>query len=262
MDTYNQHAQRMTGTGQAAYSSTVSAASATPEPQLYYIHTDHLGTPQELTDRNGNLQWIGQYRAWGELAKASDSEGNAANVEMPLRFQGQYFDKETGLHYNRFRYYDPKVGRFTTQDPISLAGGINLYQYAPNPVQWVDPSGLHNSKITKVEDCGYDYLVELHHNDYPQTHGHINDAIDSGHPDIVTVQREDAKRNRRASLRGVPTQPGKDRDEWPMAMFREGGEGASVRYIDPSDNRGAGSVIGHMLSDIPDGTKVKFKVIT
>ena len=61
---------------------------------------------------------------------------------MPLRFQGQYFDAETGLHYNRFRYYDPQIGRFTTQDPISLAGGINLYQYAPNPVQWVDPLGL------------------------------------------------------------------------------------------------------------------------
>ena len=61
---------------------------------------------------------------------------------MPLRFQGQYFDAETGLHYNRFRYYDPQTGRFTTQDPISLAGGINLYQYAPNPVLWVDPLGL------------------------------------------------------------------------------------------------------------------------
>ena len=70
----------MTGTSQAAYSSTVPAASATPETQLYYIHTDHLGTPQELTDRDGNLQWIGQYRAWGELAKANDSEGNTANV--------------------------------------------------------------------------------------------------------------------------------------------------------------------------------------
>ncbi len=61
---------------------------------------------------------------------------------MPLRFQGQYCDAETGLHYNRFRYYDPQVGRFTTQDPISLAGGLNLYQYAPNPVHWVDSLGL------------------------------------------------------------------------------------------------------------------------
>ncbi|PWJ72511.1 UNVERIFIED_ORG: RHS repeat-associated protein [Pantoea agglomerans] len=56
--------------------------------------------------------------------------------------QGQYFDAETGLHYNRFRYYDPDAGRFVSQDPIGLAGGVNLYQYAPNPLSWVDPLGL------------------------------------------------------------------------------------------------------------------------
>ena len=109
---------------------------------MYLIHTDHLGTPQELTDGDGTLQWAGQYRAWGELQKATDGQSNAASIDMRLRFQGQYCDEETGLHYNRFRYYDPRVGRFTTQDPISLAGGINLYQYAPNPVGWVDPYGL------------------------------------------------------------------------------------------------------------------------
>ena len=56
--------------------------------------------------------------------------------------QGQYLDRETGLHYNLFRYYDPDSGRFTQPDPIGLAGGLNLYQYAPNPVGWVDPWGL------------------------------------------------------------------------------------------------------------------------
>uniref|UniRef100_UPI0025AB08D8 RHS repeat-associated core domain-containing protein n=1 Tax=Providencia stuartii TaxID=588 RepID=UPI0025AB08D8 len=61
------------------------------------------------------------------------------NSEQNLRFQGQYFDKETGLHYNTFRYYAPDLGRFTQQDPIGLAGGLNLYQYAPNPLTWVDP---------------------------------------------------------------------------------------------------------------------------
>ena len=59
-----------------------------------------------------------------------------------LRFQGQYYDEETGLHYNRFRYYDPDIGRFVSQDPIGLAGGINTYQYAPNPISWIDPFGL------------------------------------------------------------------------------------------------------------------------
>ena len=63
-------------------------------------------------------------------------------VYQPLRYQGQYFDAGTGLHYNRFRYYDPDAVRFISQDPIGLAGGINLYQYAPNPLVWVDPLGL------------------------------------------------------------------------------------------------------------------------
>nr|WP_218056526.1 RHS repeat-associated core domain-containing protein [Gilliamella apicola] len=58
-----------------------------------------------------------------------------------LRYQGQYLDRETGLHYNTFRYYDPDIGRFTQPDPIGLADGFNLYQYAPNPIAWIDPWG-------------------------------------------------------------------------------------------------------------------------
>jgi len=61
--------------------------------------------------------------------------------QQNLRFQGQYLDRDTGLHYNTFRYYDPDIGRFISPDPIGLAGGINLYQYAPNPVSWIDPWG-------------------------------------------------------------------------------------------------------------------------
>ena len=68
---------------------------------------------------------------------------------QPLRFQGQYYDAETGLHYNRFRYYDPDIGRFTSQDPIGLLGGDNLYAYAPNPMAWVDPLGLSKCGIGK-----------------------------------------------------------------------------------------------------------------
>ena len=69
-----------------------------------------------------------------------------------LRFQGQYFDAETGLHYNRFRYYDPDIGRFVSQDPIGLAGGVNNYQYAPNPVGWIDPLGLSGKQYVPPPD--------------------------------------------------------------------------------------------------------------
>ncbi|MEH6458726.1 RHS repeat-associated core domain-containing protein [Chitinimonas sp. JJ19] len=69
---------------------------------------------------------------------------------QPLRFQGQYFDAETGLHYNRFRYYDPDVGRFVSNDPIGLGGRENTYQYSVNPIDWIDPLGLWGQNpITK-----------------------------------------------------------------------------------------------------------------
>ncbi|MTB82159.1 hypothetical protein GKR55_16885 [Providencia stuartii] len=77
-----------------------------------------------------------------------------------MRFQGQYFDKETGLHYNTFRYYAPDLGRFTQQDPIGLAGGLNLYQYAPNPLTWVDPWGLTSQVVRYVSEAGANAIIE------------------------------------------------------------------------------------------------------
>jgi RHS repeat-associated protein len=106
------------------------------EQKLYYFHTDQIGTPLEITDAEGSIVWQATYKAWGAIETLAVNE-----VEQNLRFQGQYFDDETGLHYNTFRYYDPEVGRFVTQDPIGLLGGSNLYRYAPNPVAWTDPLG-------------------------------------------------------------------------------------------------------------------------
>ncbi|HFK4760497.1 TPA: RHS repeat-associated core domain-containing protein, partial [Citrobacter farmeri] len=71
-----------------------------------------------------------------------DISNSGAYFEQPLRLPGQYFDEETGLHYNLFRYYAPECGRFVSQDPIGLAGGLNLYSYVPNPLTWIDPLGL------------------------------------------------------------------------------------------------------------------------
>jgi RHS repeat-associated protein len=106
------------------------------EQKLYYFHTDQIGTPLELTDADGSIVWQATYKAWGSVEKLTVND-----VEQNLRFQGQYFDDETGLHYNTFRYYDPEVGRFVTQDPIGLSGGFNLYRYAPNTGSWTDPLG-------------------------------------------------------------------------------------------------------------------------
>jgi RHS repeat-associated protein len=97
------------------------------EQKLYYFHTDQIGTPLEMTDAGGSIVWQATYKAWGSVEKLTVND-----VEQNLRFQGQYFDDETGLHYNTFRYYDPEVGRFVTQDPIGLRGSFNLYSYATN----------------------------------------------------------------------------------------------------------------------------------
>ncbi|MGK5077794.1 RHS repeat-associated core domain-containing protein [Janthinobacterium sp. HLX7-2] len=113
-----------------------AADCAAPQDRIAHYHCDHLGTPRELTDAQGNVVWSGRYRAWGSVLHV---EGEIA---QPLRFQGQYEDGETGLFYNRYRYYDPEASRYLTQDPAGLSGGINLYSYAPNPTMWIDPLGL------------------------------------------------------------------------------------------------------------------------
>ena len=106
--------------------------------QVYYYHCDHLGTPREVTDEQGQIHWEGSYRTWGNTRKVQAT----GQIQQNLRFQGQYFDEETGLHYNRFRYYDPEIGRFVSQDPIGLEGGVNQFVFAFNPTGWLDPLGL------------------------------------------------------------------------------------------------------------------------
>ena len=95
--------------------------------------------PSEIAP-DGPLVWAGYQAGFGE--NWGDISNSGAYFEQPLRLPGQYYDEETGLHYNLFRYYAPECGRFVSQDPIGLAGGINLYQYAPNPLSWIDPLGL------------------------------------------------------------------------------------------------------------------------
>ncbi|MCR6477814.1 RHS domain-containing protein [Variovorax sp. ZS18.2.2] len=125
-----------------------SAEPFTPEEIAFY-QCDHLGTPQELTDSGGNVCWSASYKAWGEAKQTISEAAKRAGIANPIRFQGQYLDEETGLHYNRYRYYDPHSGRFVSGDLIKLAGGANLYRFAPNPITWVDPSGLCSTALDR-----------------------------------------------------------------------------------------------------------------
>jgi RHS repeat-associated protein len=106
----------------------------------FYYHLDHLGTPQELTSYSGQIVWSARYNGYGKLTELQ--HGGGEQLDQPLRFQGQYHDLESGLHYNRHRYYNPETGRYLTPDPSKLVGGLNGYRYTLNPTGWVDPLGL------------------------------------------------------------------------------------------------------------------------
>ena len=107
--------------------------------QTRYFHCDQIGIPREMTDKDGNLLWFGNYTGWGRLKEETRVTDTAY---QPFRLQNQYADRETGLHYNFFRYYEPDAGRFVNQDPIGLYGGDNFYQFAPNIQLWLDVLGL------------------------------------------------------------------------------------------------------------------------
>ncbi|EIT9289823.1 HNH endonuclease, partial [Salmonella enterica subsp. enterica serovar Derby] len=129
----------------------VDRAAPGEADEVLYYHTDVNGAPEEMTDGGGNIVWEAGYQVWGNLTHEKETRP----VQQNLRFQGQYLDRETGLHYNLFRFYDPDIGKFISGDPISIRGGINLYQYAPNPISWIDPLGLAVDPIAKLEDRGY-----------------------------------------------------------------------------------------------------------
>ena len=92
--------------------------------QTHYFHCDQIGIPREMTDKDGNLLWFGNYTGWGRMKEETKVTDSAY---QPFRLQNQYADRETGLYYNFFSYYEPEVGRFVNQDPIGLSGGDNLY---------------------------------------------------------------------------------------------------------------------------------------
>lgn len=108
-----------------------------PERKLHLYHCDHRGLPQALISPEGETTWHGVYDEWGNLL----GEENPQHLQQPYRLPGQQYDEESGLYYNRHRYYDPLQGRYITQDPIGLRGGWNQYNYPLNPVTETDPLG-------------------------------------------------------------------------------------------------------------------------
>lgn len=110
-----------------------------------YFHSNLAGLPEQLTDSSGNAIWQTDYQGWGK--KYDEWARKQQAREQNLRYQGQYIDRETGLHYNTSRYYDPDIGRFTQHDTIGISGGINLTAYSPNAFTYADPLGLAVEQI-------------------------------------------------------------------------------------------------------------------
>ena len=111
--------------------------TATANEATYFVHNDHLGTPQKITDVAQAVVWDATYQPFGE------TEVTVAQIENNIRFPGQYADEETGLHYNYFRDYDPSLGRYVESDPIGLGGGVNSFVYvSQNPINSADFNGL------------------------------------------------------------------------------------------------------------------------
>ncbi|KXN35342.1 hypothetical protein AUS35_19955, partial [Escherichia coli] len=110
----------------------------------------HRGLPLALVSTEGATEWCAEYDEWGNLL----NEENPHQLQQLIRLPGQQYDEESGLYYNRHRYYDPLQGRYITQDPIGLKGGWNFYQYPLNPVQYIDSMGLA-SKYGHLNNGGY-----------------------------------------------------------------------------------------------------------
>ena len=121
----------------------VATSGGTMQEVLRSIHTDHLNTPRLATNASGTIIWRWEGKAFGDTAPNEDPDLDTIKTTINLRYPGQYADAETGLFYNWNRYYDPKTGRYTTSDPIGLAGGLNTFSYVfDNPLRWIDPIGL------------------------------------------------------------------------------------------------------------------------
>ena len=146
---------------------------------LHYIVTDHIGTPRELFSEDGaRVDWRAEWSLWGDLAELKRKAANddAAPVDCPIRFQGQWYDAESGLHYNRFRYYDADAMQYLSPDPIGLAGGVRPQGYVGNPNGWVDPLGLKVDPPVIVDGRAEGTHQQLVSHGHKDSHHIIQDA--------------------------------------------------------------------------------------
>ncbi|MFE7424929.1 putative T7SS-secreted protein [Streptomyces sp. NPDC057545] len=168
-------------------------SQTTVDERFFAIVTDLIGTPTELIDESGTLAWHTRSTLWGTTTWAA-----ASTAYTPLRFPGQYFDPETGLHYNYFRHYDPETARYLSADPLGLKPAPNPATYVKNPHIWFDPLGLGPCRelglstaaqraLEKLENIKQDPLGEINstpnHNHYDAARREANGEVVARKPD-------------------------------------------------------------------------------
>ena len=166
--------------------------------------------------------------------------------------QGQYEDQETGLYYNRYRYFDPNISAYISQDPIRLNAGTNLYFYGLNSVMWIDPMGLGCENIGNVEEPKQNPVFEVSKSEYPNHVELLENAQKNGHS-LENLQRnggtKDARKNRYLSQKEIRKQQGGppkgfDYDEFPYASTKQGGTGAEIKIVSSAENQAVGRDLG------------------
>ena len=146
----------------------------------YWYQNDHLGTPQKLVAQDGTVVWSAQYAAFGSATVSVET------VTNNLRFPGQYFDAETGLHYNLLRYYESRTGQYIRKDPIGLRGGPQLYGYVNNnPIRFIDPVGL--IKVGIAIPNGFGKTKEQQNNTFRDIAARSSDSLQTT-PDYQTCR--------------------------------------------------------------------------
>ena len=269
----------------------------TPNGETNYIFLGDKLIAKDGTEYQGPSSRRHYNPFGGDIGPATDDigyTGHKFDTDLHLSYmQARYYDPIIGRFYsndpvgytgeadtfNRYAYVANNPFKYTDPTGKNKHGGRNPAKDVGN--NW------GSSVICEIVDCAenlksgiQEQLAHEHgrsrsnnkgnkapkpvvvsRTKHPESAQHISDAQSQGQPTVLTVNREGSRQNRKDSLKGVPTVKGKDRDEYPPAMFQEGGTGASVRPIDPSDNRGSGACIGAQCRDVKNGEQVEVTVV-
>ena len=273
------------------------AASLATAGTVTYYHNDLTGSPVVATNASGQVIWRESYRPYGERtvnsAQATDNkvwftsrrqDPDTGLVYMGARYYdpvvGRFvstdpalFDEKNVHSFNRYAYANNNPYRYHDPDGRSAAHLARaIFSLSYEGATWLGARQVGSAiagglwvLLNEGSDSGkkeqpagekvHDVVVPS--DKYPESARHIQDAQDKGQPDVLTIDRKGAKGRRAEAMKGHDPVSGQDRDEYPPAMFGEGGKGASVRPISPSDNRGAGACIGAQCSGLADGSRVR-----